>query len=371
MFLDVFAGKFLHTQLVTLLLLQICFTEWIEEMGWAINLHHFRISLVVIFACVAVGNWDKVPASIAMTTLDPRYDKQPTMTDAQCLDVLTASMGQLGTGCLIRSCVASLSFNYRFYYNFFARRNTPADCCLFELRSVWLLPRETPKERYPGQPNCEQQTFFANVDFSWWGMAAVGWYLQERTDLWTQEWVVTGTYCINHGYYDAFVRQRHGMHWATEAGVLGAFLHMPQQSQRGAACLTHRSRARGCEVTGDCRQSSTREITLQEVFRELLLHSAASLLLRLTCRLDGRDEYLLVDVLAPHEFRASDKKAPVKCPLDYDKEMFLKPGKTFYAHSALSFERLAMAARQAAGGVYSETSAPAGVRDTKSKMKVD
>ncbi len=332
-------------------------------MGAAIRLNESALNMMVMFACFAVGTWDNVPRSAAAIAAP-----NGVMSDKLCLHHLTAQLGRPGSGLLVRSCVASLRINAYLQYYFFARRNTSPDKGYYELRTTWLVPRDTHIEVHPQKYRTDEIQVHAHVDFRRLGMAGLGLYLQELNKMWQDSWVITGAYCINHGYYEAYVRQRQGKDWLTKPGDLGAYLRMPRQRRRGR-CLQYRGR--DVRVAAELRQSTPCSITLHDVFSELLLHSAAQLLFRLSCLDDGRGEFLLVEVIAPHKLHVGGRDKDFDYCIRYTEDLLPEPLRIFHAQGSIAPDSLTAVSRQATSAVRAGGCMLSRVKEGFSKLKVD
>ncbi len=252
--------------------------------------------MMVFYYCCAVRFWHKVPLKAPQRLISDR-ERETGMLQSSCIEVLKAALQEIDTGSLVRSCVESMRLRKDANYNVFARR--PSGLFCYKMNTTWLIAtgrREAPANLaiHPMPDGHRAGAFFSLANLGRGDMSCVALQLQHQCGLWTPDWAVTGTYCLNHGYYDAYWRLRHGLPWATHAGVLGADLCMPGQhlgeQQRGIRRRGVRSRLPYC-------------MPLSTILQDLLLHSAAQILVRLECLSGRHTAFLLVELTAPsHQF---------------------------------------------------------------------
>ncbi len=342
------------------LVLQIHVANWIEHMGGCIKLNDAALNMMVMYACFAVGTWDSFPPSVPNTS--------GVISDEICVHHLAKQLNEAGPGLLVRSFVASLRMNASLHYNFFARRNTSSDKGYYELRTTWLVPRDTNDEANPRKFFTEQIQADAHVDFRLHGTVGLGLYLQQFNRVWQDNWAITGAYCINHGYYEAYTRQRQGKDWLTQPGDLGAYLRMPRRRTRGV-CLQYRGQ--DARVAAEHHRRTPCAITLHDIFSELLLHTAAQVLFRLSCLDDGRSEFLLVEVIAPHKLHVGGQDTAHSLCKCYSEDFHRNSPRFFYAQDSIAPDSLTAVSRQATSAVRTGRCMLSRVKEGFSKLKVE
>ena len=144
-------------------------------------------------------------------------------------------------------------------------------------------------------------------------------------------------------------------------------MQMPQQKKRGHH-LSYRGQSE--QVAHEHRQSKPCSITLHDVFSDLLLHSTAQVLLRLTCVLDGRDAFLLVEVTAPHELRVGQRDNMHLGIVAYQEDLACTPVRVFPAQTSMRHVGLA-AVSQARNVLRSGVGVISRASEGSLKLKVD
>ncbi len=285
-------------------ILQLIVADWLEEQGISVCISDYPFHMMVSYCCLVAEIWREIPLGTPAALFD-EVVLLGEMTASLTIKILEYALKNLDSGCLVRSCVESLRVSCSRDYDVFARNLTKSP--IFTFSTTWLLAvgpdgRLEHPDIHPSPRRCIRQYFSSQIDFRNGGLSTVISQLQSL-QVWNEDWLVTGIFCINHGYYDAYWRLRHGMPWATNAGVLGADLHMPCQQLRTI-------RRRGAQ-----QANRPYRIPLQDVLTELLLHTTAQVLLQLQHLCGNHTAFLLVELAGNSEsveLSANGKDLPAR-----------------------------------------------------------